>query len=747
MKPGKSGLHEPVNNPGSLADTALPNDGTGTQDPRQTVVALIGNPNTGKSTVFNRLTGLMQKTANYPVVTVERHTGTIEIGGRNVTLVDLPGTYSLAAQSPDEMIAIDVLLGQVESLTRPKAILAVADAANLRRNLFLVTQLAELDIPIVLAVNMIDLARKKGIEIDCEQLAAGLGILVVPIIASGKAVLDQLEQALATAIEQSPPERPILLPDVHAAAGELWHELDDAGRHLTPYEVERALIDAHGIAERRFELVAGEQLLTELEVLRLKLSAGGSLASMEAKARYNLIDTALKNVETRSEMVVTFGERLDKLTSRPVISVVLFVLVMATVFQAVFSWATPLMELIDGAATALSNSLMTILPEGALASLLVDGIIAGVGSVVIFLPQILILFAFIIFLEDSGYMPRVAFMADRVMRSVGLSGQSFIPMLSSYACAVPGILATRVIPERRDRIATMLAAPMMTCSARLPVYALLISAFVPEQYFLAGLINLQGLVLLSLYLLGIVGGIVTALLLKKTALRGPTPTFLIELPPYRLPNIHSMSIKLLARAKTFLTRAGTVIFTVAVLVWALAYFPRPQSILDDYTEQRSVAEQTAQGPELSRQLTRLDQLEAATLLEYSLLGRAGRFIAPVFAPLGWDWKVSAAVIAGFPAREVVIAVLGTIYAVGDVENNENALVSRLQDARHSDGTRVFTLPMVMGLLVFYAFSLQCVATIAVMYRETNSWRWPLFAWVYMTGLGYTGALLVYQLGS
>ncbi len=739
-----------MDKPGTVAGGAATNrknSDTELRDTAQTVVALIGNPNTGKSTVFNHLTGLKQKTANYPGVTVERHTGTIEIGGRDATLVDLPGTYSLSAHSPDEMITIDVLLGQIESLTKPKAILAIADAANLRRNLFLITQLAELDIPIVLAVNMLDLAEKKGIKINCEQLASTLGIRVVPVIASSHVGLDQLEQTLTSAINERPPERPILLPIVHAAANELWHRLGDAGHHLTPYEIERALIDVHGMAERRFADIAGERLLRELEVLREKLSSGSSLAAKEAKARYDLIDTILNNVETRSESVITLSERFDQATNRPVISVILFVLVMATVFQAVFSWATPLMELIDGAATGLSRTLAMALPEGALASLLVDGVIAGVGSVVIFLPQILILFAFIIFLEDSGYMPRVAFMADRIMRSVGLSGQSFIPMLSSYACAVPGIMATRVIPERRDRIATMLSAPMMTCSARLPVYALLISAFVPERYFLAGFINLQGLVLLGLYLLGIIGGIITALLLKKTALRGPTPTFLIEIPPYRLPDIHSVLIKLLARAKIFLTRAGTIIFAVAVLIWALAYFPRPQTILDDYDNRRSVAETTLHGETLDRQLAELDRLEASTLLEQSLLGRTGRFVAPVFAPLGWDWKISSAVIAGFPAREVVIAVLGTIYAVGDVASDNNALVGRLHDARHNDGSRVFTLPVVIGLLVFYAFALQCVATIAVMYRETHTWRWPLFAWLYMTSLGYTGALLVYQLGS
>jgi ferrous iron transport protein B len=342
-------------------------------------------------------------------------------------------------------------------------------------------------------------------------------------------------------------------------------------------------------------------------------------------------------------------------------------------------------------------------------------------------------------------MPRVAFMMDRLMRSAGLSGQSFIPMLSSFACAVPGIMATRVIPERRDRLATMLAAPMMTCSARLPVYALLIAAFVPNRNLFYGLLNTQGLVLLGLYLLGILGGIATALLLKRTALRGPTPTFLIELPPYRLPKLRSVLLKLLARGRIFLTRAGTIIFTVAVIVWALAYFPRPQTIIDDYNAHRSIAATTLQNASLAERIDKLDQQEAAELLEHSALGRMGRLIAPAFAPLGWDWKVSAAVIAGFPAREVVIAILGTIYAVGD--ENESALVGRLRQAKHPDGSQVFSLPMVIGLLIFYAFCLQCAATIAVMYRETNGWRWPLFAWVYMTGLGYIGALLVFQIGS
>ena len=713
--------------------------------PDTPMIAVIGNPNTGKSTLFNMLTGLKQKTANYPGVTVERHSGTITVDGRDIALVDLPGAYSLAAQSPDEMIAVDVLLGHVEQLARPKAILAVVDATNLRRNLFLVTQLIELNLPVVLAVNMIDLAQQKGLQQDYLRLAEQLAIKVVGVIATTGHGLEELRGALGQAVDAQAPDRPVLLPDVHDSAKQLWSKLDSAGFHLSEYEVERALIDARGPAERRFEFTAGEEFVAELEELRGRLSAGSSLAAMEAKARYELITEVLDKVEIRGQRVPTLADKLDRITNQPLIGVILFIVVMATVFQAVFSWATPLMEQIDATTAWVGAAIRAALPPGALASLLADGIIAGVGSVVIFLPQILILFAFIIFLEDSGYMPRVAFMMDRLMRSAGLSGQSFIPMLSSFACAVPGIMATRVIPDRRDRLATMLAAPMMTCSARLPVYALLIAAFVPDQYFLYGLLNVQGLVLLALYLLGIVGGIITALLLKRTALRGPTPTFMIELPPYRLPKLRSVLLKLLARGRIFLTRAGTIIFTVAVVVWALAYFPRPPSIIDNYSEQRSIAAANLQSPALGERIRELDQLEAAELLEHSALGRMGKMVAPAFAPLGWDWKVSAAVIAGFPAREVVVAVLGTIYAVGD--ENESALVGRLRQAIHADGSPVFTLPMVIGLLVFYAFCLQCGATIAVMRRETNGWRWPLFAWTYMTGLGYIGALLIFQIGS
>jgi ferrous iron transport protein B len=406
--------------------------------------------------------------------------------------------------------------------------------------------------------------------------------------------------------------------------------------------------------------------------------------------------------------------------NRPIPGTIGLFVVMAVVFQAVFAWATPMMDFIDRSTVALGGLVASQISAGWLASLISDGVIAGVGSVIIFLPQILILFLFIIFLEDTGYLARAAYLLDRLMRSVGLSGQSIIPMISSFACAVPGIMATRVIPNRRDRIATILAAPFMTCSARLPVYALLIAAFVPATD--VGFLNLQGLVLFGLYLFGIVAGVLTALLIRQTALRGPKPPFALMLPEFRRPNLRTVLIQLLGRAKVFLRRAGTVIFTVAVIVWALAYFPRATDI----------------DPALS------DNVVAAAQLEQSWLGRAGHIVEPVFKPLGWDWRVSSAVIAGFPAREVVIAVLGTVYAVGD-EADEATLSERLKASTWPDGKPVFTLPMVVGLLIFYACCLQCAATLAVIRRETNSWRWPIFAWVYMTSIGYLGALMAFQL--
>jgi ferrous iron transport protein B len=711
------------------------------------VVAAIGNPNAGKSTVFNALTGLRQKIANYPGVTVERHAGTLRLGSGDAELVDLPGTYSLAAQSPDEIVAVDVLLGRIPELGRPAVVLLVVDASNLRRNLYLASQVLELDIPVVVALNMMDLARSKGMAIDIERLAARLGVPVVPLVASREKGIDALRLALSEALEHKGREPMIVAPELQEAAQALCEDLRGAGLVVAPYEVERALIDEGGYAETRLCREHGASTLALLRGVRAGLAAEGSVAALETRRRYQWINQVVAAVERRVPRGPTQSDRLDRVLNHPVAGSLAFLLLMAAVFQSVFFWAQPLMDLIDEATRTAGTLLAERLPEGAVASLLVDGIIAGVGSVVVFLPQIAILSAFIIVLEDTGYMARAAFLVDRLMRLCGLSGQSFIPMLSSFACAVPGIMATRVIPNPRDRLATILAAPFMTCSARLPVYTLLISAFVPPIHYAHGLLNLQGLVLLGLYLLGIAGGVGTAWLMKRTLLRGPTPSFLMELPPYRLPRLRSVAIKLTERLKVFLTRAGTIILTVSVVVWALVYFPHPPALHAGFQTERGVAEESLAGDPLERRLAELDRQESAAYLEQSMLGRLGRVIEPVFSPLGWDWKVTAAVIASFPAREVVIAVLGTIYAVGaEVEAEDAGLIERLRDSAWPDGRKVFSVSVAVGLMLFYAFCLQCTATVAVIRRETNSWRWAGFAWVYMTGLGYLGALVSVEAG-
>ncbi len=709
-------------------------------------IAVIGNPNAGKSSVFNRLTGMRQRTANYPGVTVERRVGRALIGDVPLDLIDLPGTYSLSPGSTDERIAVSVLFGRVTGTARPDAILAVIDATRLYQGLYLLQQLVELGLPMIVALTMTDAAQKEGLKIDFERLEARLGgVRVFPIVATTGRGFATLKAALATLLTEPPPAPYAHWPDLTRAAESLEPELGPGGLGLQRVEIERLLVDGAGGRAPEIGLPRlGPEAEARLAETRRRLFGAEPPLAAEARHRYAWIRSTLVDVQSGGSQILTRGARVIDWLNRPWPSTLLFILTMAVVFQAVFAWATPFMNLIDAGMTSLGRVVAGVLPPGVLSSFLVDGVIAGVGSVVIFLPQILILFLFIIVMEDTGYLARAAFLVDRAMRSVGLSGQSVIPLLSSFACAVPSIMATRVIPNRRDRIATIMAAPFMTCSARLPVYALLIAAFVPSRQY--GIVNLQGLVLFGLYVVGILGGIGTALLLRRSALRGANPTFVLALPEFRLPNVRTVAVKLLDRVRVFMHRAGTVIFMVAVVVWALAYFPRSPRVEAVRTEARTAAEATLSGPALEARLRTIDNDAAAAHLENSWLGRAGHIVQPVFAPLGWDWRVSAGVIAGFPAREVVVAVLGTIYAVGN-DADDRTLAQRLHSARHPDGSPVFTLPMVFGLLIFYAWCLQCAATLAVIRRETNSWRWPVFAWSYMTALGYLAALLIYQLGS
>ncbi len=693
-------------------------------------IVLVGPPNAGKSTLFNQLTGLRQKTANYPGVTVEKKQGRLRAGNVLLDAIDLPGIYSLSPASLDERIAVDVLLGRQHATQRPDGILAVLDATRIQQGLYLLRQLLDLQLPLVVALTMTDASQRRGLRLDIPALAERLGVPVVPVVATTGENLEQLRSALAEIPHTPTSQRSHSWPALQAAARAVLAKAPPR-TSISQVEIERALIDQHSSLAVELAASLGQSAVTELATQSQQLFAAAPALATEARYGHGWARDQLQGLTGDSGFVSTIWNRMLTFAQQPVPAMLLFFVVMFMVFQAVFAWATPLMDGIDYVMSGLGQWVQSLLPAGLVSSLIVDGIIAGVGSVIIFLPQIMILFLFIIMLEDSGYLARSAFLMDRAMRALGMSGQSVIPLVASFACAVPAIMSTRVIATPRERLATILATPFITCSARLPVYALLIGAFVPATPY--GGFNLQGMVLFGLYLLGIFGAGITALIVNKLLSRGEHTSFVMSLPDFRVPNIRTVLMQLLDRVRVFLRRAGRVIFVVTVIVWALAYFPRSEPAAIQTASDSSVAE------------TRQNE-QAAAQLENSFLGRAGKFVEPVFKPLGWDWKVSSAVIAGFPAREIMVAVLGTIYAVGD-QADEQTLAQRLTESTWPDGRTVFTLPMVLGLLVFYALCLQCVATIAVMRRETNGWRWPVIAWVYMTSLGYLSALLIFQLFS
>jgi ferrous iron transport protein B len=542
------------------ATAYVPIDKIGIRRRSTASIAVIGNPNSGKSTLFNRLTGLRQTTGNYPGVTVEKHSGTVQLNGSALELVDLPGIYCLGGFSADERIAVDVVLGRVEGTVPPDGLLVVLDATHLYQGLYLLQQLMEMQVPIVVALTMTDVATSSGIDISIEVLQRHLGgVQICPVVATTGRGLDSLKQALEHISEADSPAIPESWPDLSSTADEL---VGSTGGQLPRIDVIQALLHPQSRRAAKLNSLLGSE---RISAVRTSLFGDEPPQASEARHRYKWVRSVLREAQRQAPLLDRFGARAIRWFNRPWPATLLFFAVMALVFQAVFSWATPLMDGIDAGAAMLADRVDAALPPGAVSSFITDGVIAGVGSVIIFLPQILILFLFIIMLEDSGFLARAAFLMDRIMRSVGLSGQSVIPMLSSFACAVPAIMATRVIPDRRDRIATILAAPFMTCSARLPIYALLIAAFVPNES--VGWFNLQGLVLLGLYLLGITGGLVTAWIMKRSALRGPKPQFALALPEFRWPNLQTVLIKLMDRARIFLKRAGTVIFSVAIIVW------------------------------------------------------------------------------------------------------------------------------------------------------------------------------------
>ncbi|MDE2999345.1 MAG: ferrous iron transport protein B [Gemmatimonadota bacterium] len=722
-------------------------------DQRYTI-ALVGNPNTGKTTLFNGLTGLFQHVGNYPGVTVERKVGRLRLSDdRTVDLVDLPGTYSLAAHAPDEMIVADVLLGRMPSESGIDAVLAIVDASNLYRNLYLVSQVLELGIPAVVALNMSDVADARGIRIDVDRLSGCLGVPVVRVCANRRQGLGELRRELRRLLRGGQQKGLSLLPGfpdgfpaaVDAVAAVL--ESQYAGNaSLRRAEALRAIVDEGGYAERRLIETRGDGLREKLADARGRYSRVSGLSALESEVRYDWIGRVLaQSVSQPEDLQKTHSDRIDGVLTHRIWGTLLFIAIMGVVFQAIYAWAGPLMDRVDDLFAALSGWVGGWFPDGALKSLIQDGIIAGVGGVVVFLPQIAILFFFIAVLEDCGYMARAALLMDRLLTKCGLSGQSFIPMLSSFACAVPGIMATRTIEGRRNRLVTILVAPLMSCSARLPVYTILIGAFIPAKSILGAWVGLQGLTLFAMYCVGVATAVPVAWLLRKTLLKGETSPFILEFPSYKIPDKRTVGLRVYQSSRAFLMRAGSIILAATIVMWALAYFPRPEETVAEYERHRLVAETSLSGEDLRVALAELDARMAAELLNGSFLGRAGHWIEPAVIPLGWDWRIGMATLASFPAREVIVATLGTIYSLGrDADVSPEDLRGALRSATWDDGRPVFNVPVALSVMVFFALCAQCVSTLAVIRRETQSWRWTILTFGYMTVLAYVAALVTYQ---
>lgn len=717
-------------------------------------VVLIGNPNTGKSTLFTALSGLHTRIANYPGCTVEKKLGTFVDAGTKITLVDLPGTYSLSPRSLDEMVSVDVLLGRQPDVGQIDAIICIVDAANLERNLYLFTQVREVGVPVILCLNMWDVAHSRGITVDQKLLSQRLGVPVITTSAHKGQGIAELKAAIHQTIGSS--VAPIS-PEFPPAFGEEIEKLSQwmqakYGSIPPRFLMERMLLDVGGESEKKLALALSPELLPVLAESRTRLAEKGcKVPAIETKVRYQWIRERLTGVVTRTEATgkVTTSDRIDKILTHKVTGLAVFIGVMFLVFQSIYAWAGPFMDAIEAGQGWAAGRVESVMAPGTLRSLIIDGAIGGVGSVIVFVPQIALLFLFIALLEDCGYMSRAAFLMDRLMTKLGLSGKSFVPLMSSFACAVPGVMAARVIENRQDRLLTILVAPLMSCSARLPVYLLMIAAFVPQTY-VAKFIPLQGLVLFLMYCVGALVAIPVTWILRKTVFQGETPPFVMELPSYKWPSPKIVLYRVYDRVKAFIVRAGTLIFCSSVLVWGAAYFPM------DHAKERELQEKIAVLEEQAADSAELDSLrdqlhaESGRLLEASYLGRAGHWVEPLVKPLGWDWRIGVSVIASFPAREVVLATMGTIFSLGSEvadEGEEARFADALKSATWPDGRPLFTLPVAVSIMVFFALCAQCAATLMIIRRETNSWRWPIVTFVYMTALAYVAALVVYQVGS
>jgi ferrous iron transport protein B len=710
------------------------------------VVALAGNPNAGKTSLFNSLTGLKQKVANYPGVTVERKEGvwSLDSDSAPARLIDLPGLYSLDAASIDEEIARDVITGRMAGMPAPDVIVAVVDSTNLERNLYLVTQLLETGRPVVVALTMFDLAERAKLEIDTEALGASLGVRVVPVTATQRRGLEELARAVYQAVGTGAsaarwPLSRAAEDEVCALAGAELGARGEALRELYSDAIPEDAARREAVALARARLAETDpQWWQEAVTARYRWIEG-------------VVEGAVRGARTERPSAT---DRIDRIVTHRLFGPVVLLAVMAVVFQAIFSWATLPMDLIDRAFGTLGEALRAQMPAGLLTDLLVDGVIAGVGGVLVFLPQILLLFFFIALLEDSGYMSRAAFLMDRLMRGVGLHGKAFMPLLSSFACAIPGIMATRTIENPKDRLATIMIAPFMSCSARLPVYTLMIAAFFADKK-LFGFLSLGALLILSMYLLGIAVAIVVAWILKHTILKSPPPPLVLELPPYRVPNPLNIIQTMRDRSWLFVKRAGTVILTISILLWALMTFPRSAaSPRPDAQEGAGVQAMRETGVEAKGEpAPGTAKADAGTggdegeQLRQSYAGRVGHVLEPLIAPLGFDWKMGIGLVSSFAARETLVSTLSIVYNVGkDADAQSPSLIEAVRNAKRPDGSPAWTPLVAVSMMVFFVLACQCMSTVAVVRRETNSWRWPLFMVTYMLVIAYVASFVTYQGG-
>lgn len=724
-------------------------------------IALIGNPNTGKTSIFNSMTGLRQRVGNYPGVTVEKKLGTIFLPTGPAYLFDLPGTYSLSASSLDERVVVDVLSGHTPGVAKPDVVLCVVDATNLQQTLFLASQVADLGIPMVIALNQWDTAIKNGMNIDVDRLSKQLGVSVLPTVGRRGTGVEALGKALIDAYEHRRCMVPIDWPkEIHQSVEDIRKVIGDhAEVPLTDVEIRRMIFDADSAVLKRLDS-SGSVVRQAIERTRETIrKLGMNPMAAEAILHYKHLEQRLKGVVQQPDAVAQGAtESIDRLLLHRGWGLIAFLAMMYLVFQSVYTWAGPFMDLIDAAKGAVQGWVAPLLASTPMfQSLVTDGLIEGVGAFVIFLPQILILFFFIALLEDTGYMARAAFLMDKLLSWCGLNGKSFVPMLSSYACAIPGILATRTIDDNKTRLATILVAPFMSCSARLPVYILMIGAFIEPRYgpWIAGL------TLFAMHFVGLIVAVPIAWVVTRFVLKAKSKPFVLEMPPYRVPRLRDVLWRMWGGAKDFLVRAGTIILAITVVIWALLYFPRPESLEEETTagfiarqaEMQSVpavtieAQLQATGSTLAEELNK--QIDSA-YLNQSYMGRAGKLLQPIFAPAGFDWKITVGVLASFPAREVIISTLGVIYALGgEVDEESPDLRTTLANAEWQSGpltgTPVFTIPVALAIMVFFALCSQCGATVAVIVQEAG-WKWAVASFVLMTALAWVASVLVYQIG-